>query len=399
MIKKKPKVKDLNHATADPKGVLTGVHFMNGDQSACEGALAAGCRFVAGYPITPSTEIVERFASRIPTVGGIFIQMEDELASSIAIQGAAWAGLKSMTVSSGPGFTLMMEHIGLAAMLETPCVFIDVQRAGPSTGLPTLPGQADMMQVRWGSHGDYEIIALVPNSPQECFDLTIQAFNLSEEFRVPTFVMMDECIGHMAERIVIPPADKIKIFNRRYTTLPIEEYLPYRTGKDLVPWFVKAGTGRRFHITGLTHDERGYPMMNAEAQGKLVRRLVDKIRANAEQIVRYEEEDCEGAEVIVLSYGITSRVASRAVEMARKQGIKVGRFRPVVVWPFPEKRIRQLAGMAGGFVVAELNYGQISLEVERLVAGKVPVTLVPHGGGTVHQPEDILRAIREIVRL
>ena len=213
---------------ADPKGVLTGAHYMDGDHACCEGALAAGCRFVAGYPITPSTEVVERFSRRAPLIeGALFIQMEDELAASIAIQGAVWAGKKAMTVTSGPGFSLMMEHIGLAAMTETPCVFVDVQRGGPSTGLPTLPGQADMMQARWGSHGDYEIIALCPNSPQECFDLTIDAFNLAEQYRVPVMFMMDECVGHMMERVVIPPADQIKIRPRRYTSLPPGEYLPF----------------------------------------------------------------------------------------------------------------------------------------------------------------------------
>ena len=203
---------------ADPKGVLTGPHFLDGDHACCEGALAAGCRFVAGYPITPSTEVVERIAGRFPSVGGIFIQMEDEIASSIAIQGAVWAGAKVMTVTSGPGFSLMMEHIGLAAMLEAPSVFVDVQRGGPSTGLPTLPGQADMMQARWGSHGDYEIIAISPNSPQECFDLAILAFNLAEEYRVPVMFMMDECVGHMTEKVLIPPADQIEVTPRRYTT-------------------------------------------------------------------------------------------------------------------------------------------------------------------------------------
>ncbi|MCX7995634.1 MAG: 2-oxoacid:acceptor oxidoreductase subunit alpha, partial [candidate division WOR-3 bacterium] len=189
---------------ADPKGVLTGAHYLDGDYASAEGAIAAGCRFFAGYPITPSTEVAERIAQRFPEVGGVFIQMEDEIASSIAILGASWAGKKSMTVTSGPGFSLMQEHIGLAAMLETPCVVVDVQRAGPSTGLPTLTGQGDMMQVRWGSHGDYEIIALSPNSPQEAFDLTIECFNLSEQYRVPVFLMMDECVGHMTEKVVIP---------------------------------------------------------------------------------------------------------------------------------------------------------------------------------------------------
>ncbi len=220
---------------ANPAAVLTGPHFLDGDQACCEGALAAGANFAAGYPITPSTEVVERFASRIPTVGGVFIQMEDELASSIAILGAAWAGAKVFTVTSGPGFSLMMEHIGLAAMTETPCVFVDVQRGGPSTGLPTLPGQADMMQARWGSHGDYQIIALCPNSPQECFDLMIDAFNLSEKYRVPVLFMMDECVGHMTEKVLIPPADQLEIFPRRYTSLPPAEYRPFKPGPDQIP--------------------------------------------------------------------------------------------------------------------------------------------------------------------
>src|SRR5512135_1648467 len=217
---------------ADPSGVLSGTHFIDGDHAACEGALAAGARFAAGYPITPSTEVVERFASRAPKVGGIFIQMEDELAASIAIQGAVWGGAKAFTVTSGPGFSLMMEHIGLAAMTETPCVFVDVQRGGPSTGLPTLPAQADMMQARWGSHGDYAIVAVCPNSPQECFDLTIKAFNLSEQYRVPVMVMMDEVVGHMTEKVVIPSADKLEITPRKLTKKSAEDYKPYACNGD-----------------------------------------------------------------------------------------------------------------------------------------------------------------------
>jgi len=386
------------YAKADPAGVLTGAHFLDGDQACCEGALAAGCRFAAGYPITPSTEIVERFAARIPKIGGIFIQMEDELASSIAILGAAWAGKKAFTVTSGPGFSLMMEHIGLAAMTETPCVLVNVQRGGPSTGLPTLPGQADMMQARWGSHGDYGIIALVPNSPQECFDLTIDAFNLAERYRVPVLVMMDECVGHMTEKVVIPPAEKIEVAERRYSAKRPGEYLPYQCDGNLVPEMVKAGDGYRFHVTGLTHDEHGYPDMSWQAQEKLVRRLVDKIRKNADAIVRYEEKGVESAEVVVVGYGITSRVNLRAVQMAGEEGARVGFLRPIVVWPFPEKRIRELATRVKAFVVVEMNYGQIVQEVERCAAGKAKTILVPHGGGTVHHPEEILRAIREAAR-
>src|SRR5689334_21604585 len=234
---------------ADPKGVLTGIHFLDGDHACCEGALAAGARFAAGYPITPSTEVVERFSARLPKVGGSFIQMEDELAASIAIQGAVWGGAKAFTVTSGPGLSLMMEHICYAAMTETPCVFVNVQRGGPSTGLPTLPAQADMMQARWGSHGDYGIIALCPNSPQECFDLTIQAFNLSEEFRVPVMMMLDECVGHMTEKVVIPEADRIEITPRRFTHRPAEQFRVVQAQDDLVPEMLQAGEGYRFHIT------------------------------------------------------------------------------------------------------------------------------------------------------
>jgi len=380
---------------ADPRGVLTGAHYLDGDYACAEGALAAGCRFFAGYPITPSTEVAERIAQRFPEVGGVFIQMEDEIASSIAILGASWAGKKSMTVTSGPGFSLMQEHIGLAAMLETPCVFVDVQRGGPSTGLPTLTGQGDMMQVRWGSHGDYEIIALSPNSPQECFDFTIDCFNLAEKYRVPVFLMMDECVGHMTEKVVIPKPEDIEILERRWYNGPKDSYLPFKPDEDLVPPMIKAGDGYRFHVTGLTHDERGYPVMNWQAQEKLVRRLVEKIRKNADKIIRYEEEETDDADVVIISYGISSRVAYKAIAEARKQGIKVGFLRLIVVWPFPEKRIFELAGKVKSLITVEINYGQVALEVERCAKGRCKTMLVPHGGGWVHNPDDILNAIKE----
>jgi 2-oxoglutarate ferredoxin oxidoreductase subunit alpha len=384
---------------ADPKGVLTGSHYIDGDFACCEGALAAGCRFVAGYPITPSTEIVERFARRAPMVdGALFIQMEDELAASIAIQGAVWAGKKAMTVTSGPGFSLMMEHIGLAAMTEAPCVFVDVQRGGPSTGLPTLPGQADMLQARWGSHGDYEIIALSPNSPQETFSLTIDAFNLAEQYRVPVMFMMDECVGHMMERVVIPKADQIEVTPRRYTKLPPGEYLPFKPNEDLVPDMFKAGDGYRLHVTGLTHDYRGYPVMTPEIQEQLVHRLINKVRLNAHKLWRYEEQNVADADVVIISYGITSRVAVEAIELARSRGIKVGMLRLIVVWPFPEKRIFELASQGKAMVVAEMNYGQVFYEVDRAARGKAPVILAGHGGGTVHKIEDIAEKIEEAYR-
>jgi 2-oxoglutarate ferredoxin oxidoreductase subunit alpha len=332
-------------------------------------------------------------ARRFPMMGGTFIQMEDELASMAAVVGASWTGTKSMTVTSGPGFSLMMENIGLAAMMETPCVVVNVQRGGPSTGLPTMVGQADMMQARWGSHGDYEPIAICPRSPQEAFDFTIDAFNLSETYRVPVLVMMDECVGHMTEKVVIPPAEEIEVVPRRLTATPPEGFLPYKSNGGHVPEFARAGDGYRFHSTGLTHDERGYPVMSAECQKTNVERLVDKVRKNADQIVRFVEDQTKGAEVVVVTYGITSRVARAAIDAARKQGIKVGVIRLIVVWPFPEKRIRELASKVKAFVVPEINLGQMVLEVERVAAGKAPAILVPHAGGGVHDPEDILDAI------
>jgi 2-oxoglutarate ferredoxin oxidoreductase subunit alpha len=383
---------------ADPRGVLTGTHFMDGDHACCEGALAAGARFAAGYPITPSTEVVERFAARIPTVGGFFIQMEDEMAASIVIQGAVWGGAKAFTVTSGPGFSLMMEHIGLAVMTETPCVFVDVQRGGPSTGLPTLPSQSDMMQARWGSHGDYEIIALCPNSPQECFDLTIRAFNLSEQYRVPVMFMMDECVGHMTEKVVIPPAEQIEIYPRRHTRRAPADYQAFQPAEDLVPEMVHAGEGYRIHVTGLTHDERGYPSMTVSAQDRLVRRLSQKIQRDAENLVDCDEQGTEDAEVVVVSYGITSRVAQRAIGLARQKGVRVGKLRLINAWPFPDKKIRVLAGRVKAFVVPELNLGQMVREVERAAAGQAAVVSVTHAGGGVHRPEVILDAIMEVAR-
>jgi 2-oxoglutarate ferredoxin oxidoreductase subunit alpha len=383
---------------ADPRGVLTGAHYLDGDFSIAEGALAAGCRFFAGYPITPSTETAERFSERIPFVGGVFIQMEDEIGSITALIGASWAGKKVMTVTSGPGFSLMMENIGLACMQEVPLVIANVQRGGPSTGLPTLAGQQDMMQVRWGSHGDYRIIALSPDSPQECFDLAIQAFNLSELYRVPVFIMTDECVGHMHEKVVIPPADQIELVERKWYTGPKDKYLPYKPDSDLVPFMIKAGDGYRFHTTGLTHDERGYPVINAECQDWCVRHLCDKIDKNADKIIKFEEDQTEGAEVLVISYGITSRVAVKAVQDARRQGIKVGTIRLITVWPFPEKRIQEMAAKVKAMVVPEINLGQVVKEVERTTAGRTKVIGVPHCGGWVHDPDDILKVIKEAVK-
>jgi 2-oxoglutarate ferredoxin oxidoreductase subunit alpha len=324
--------------------------------------------------------------------------MEDELASSIAIQGAVWGGAKAFTVTSGPGFSLMMEHIGYAAFTETPCVFVNVQRGGPSTGLPTLPAQADMMQAKWGSHGDYGIIALCPNSPQECFDLTITGFNLAEEFRVPVMMMLDECVGHMTEKVVIPPADEIEVTPRRYTKKPPAEFNLFEPDETLVPEMVKAGDGYRFHVTGLTHDERGYPSMTVPTQDHLVRRLLDKLKPFQNGRAIFDAANLEDAEVVVVSYGITSRVAQRAIELARQQGVRAGKFRIISAWPFPEQHIAELAGRVKAFVVPELNMGQMVREVERSAAGRAKVISIGHAGGTVHDPEVILKAIVEAAK-
>ncbi len=374
---------------------LTGTFFMNGDIACAEGAIAAGCRFFAGYPITPATEVAERMAERLPQLGGVYIQMEDEIASVNAVLGASWAGVKSMTATSGPGFSLMMENLGLGVMLETPCVVVDVQRAGPSTGLPTLVAQGDMMQARWGSHGSYEIIALVPSSPQEIFDLTITAFNLSEKYRVPVIIMTDEAVGHMSEKVVVRQVAPDELIGRKKPKVPTEKYQPYKPDKDLIPPMAIAGEGYHFHVTGLTHDERGYPAMNAEAQDKLVRRLSDKIRVNRKDIIKFEEVDVEDAKIIVCAYGITARIARHAVQQARNEGIKAGLMRLITVWPFPEEHVRELGKKAKAFVVPEINYGQIALEVERCAGSKAKTLLVPHMGGSVHMPQTILEAIRE----
>jgi 2-oxoglutarate ferredoxin oxidoreductase subunit alpha len=292
----------------------------------------------------------------------------------------------------------MMENIGLGIMLETPCVVVNIQRAGPSTGLPTLSGQGDMMQARWGSHGCYSIIALSPNSPQELYDLTIKAFNLSERYRIPVLVMSEAATGHMYEKVVIPPVDEIEITPRRKPTVSTEEYLPFKPDFDLVPPMANAGDGYRFHVTGLTHDERGYPTMTVEAQDKLIRRLVDKIEKNRGEIIELEEDRIDDAEVVVCSYGISARVSLIAIERARDEGIKVGMLRLITVWPFPDDRIRELARQVKASVIPEINYGQVALEVERCAGGMAKTILVPHMGGRVHNPGSILDAIKQAVR-
>jgi 2-oxoglutarate ferredoxin oxidoreductase subunit alpha len=378
--------------------VLTGTHFMNGDHACCEGALAAGCRFFAGYPITPATEVAERMSRRLPELGGVYIQMEDELASMAAILGASWGGVKAMTSTSGPGFSLMMENIGLGLCTETPCVVCNVQRAGPSTGLPTLVAQGDMMQARWGSHGHYEIIALSPSSPQEMFDFTIRAFNLSEQYRLPVIILADEVVGHMNERVVIPPAGEIEVVKRRKPKAPPGEYMPYQPDSDGVAPMADCGDGYRIHVTGLTHDERGYPGMNAKTQEQMMERLIRKIRDNRDSIIRTENVFLDDAEVVVVAYGISARSARHAVQEARAKGIRAGLIKLETVWPFPEELIRSVASRVHALIMPEINAGQMVLELERCAGGACPVSLVAHYGGALIPPAKVLDAVQKALK-
>ncbi|MBS3813010.1 2-oxoacid:acceptor oxidoreductase subunit alpha [Candidatus Bipolaricaulota bacterium] len=378
------------------RAIMTGKYFMNGDEACAEGAIAAGCRFFAGYPITPQSEIAERMSKRMPQVNGTFIQMEDELSSIAAVLGGAWGGKRSMTATSGPGFSLMMENIGLGMMTETPCVIADIQRGSPSTGLPTAVGQGDMMQAQWGSHGDYGVIAYAPTSPQEMFDYTVKAFNRSEQYRMPVFVMADEKIGHMRERVEIREED-IDIYPRRRPNVDPEDFLPFKPGDDLVPQMASAGEGYRVHVTGLTHDYKGHPKLDVETQKELVGRLVDKVEKNKDDLVEVEARGMEDAEVMIVSYGMAYRTAMGAYKRARERGIKLGIVRLITVWPFPDEQIRELSEGLKGVVMPEINLGQLVKEVERVASPGAEVKLVPHAGGGLHDPGDILREVESLL--
>jgi 2-oxoglutarate ferredoxin oxidoreductase subunit alpha len=324
--------------------------------------------------------------------------MEDELASMAAILGASWGGVKAMTSTSGPGFSLMMENIGLGICTETPCVVCNVQRAGPSTGLPTLVAQGDMMQARWGSHGHYEIIAVAPSSPQEMFDFTVRAFNLSEQYRIPVMIMADEMVGHMTERVVIPPAGKIELVERRRPEAPPGDHLPYRPGPDGVAPMANCGDGHRIHVTGLTHDERGYPVMNAEVQSQMVNRLIQKIAGNRDKIIRTENMYLDDAEIVVVAYGISARSAKQAVREARAGGIRAGLIKLETVWPFPEGLIRDVAPRVRALIMPEINAGQMVLELQRCAEGACPVYPVTHLGGSVIKPGAIFETIENFTK-
>jgi 2-oxoglutarate ferredoxin oxidoreductase subunit alpha len=362
-------------------------YFMQGDEAVAYGSLYAGCDFFAGYPITPASEVAEVMAAELPHVDGYYIQMEDELASLSAVIGAVWGGAKGMTATSGPGFSLMQENIGYAVMTETPCVIVNVQRSGPSTGQATKPAQGDVMQARWGTHGDHEIIALAPNSVQECFELGIEAFNLAEEYRTPVIILMDGEVGHMREKITMPLLDSLNIRERR-----LAEDNEMIFGGELVPPMAEFGQGRFIHITGSTHKESGIrDVETKETHDILVTRLCKKIIDNQEKISRYEEIQLEDAEVVVVSYGATSRPAKGALLRARNEGKKVGMLRLVTIWPFPEQKLTELGTKVKKIFVPEMNLGQLSREVERFV--NCEVISVPKIGGIAHTIDEIYSAI------
>jgi len=366
---------------------------MTGNESCALGAIAAGCRFFAGYPITPSSEIAEILAEELPTVGGKFIQMEDEIAAMGAIIGASLVGVKAMTATSGPGFSLKQENIGYACIAEVPCVVVNVMRGGPSTGLPTLPSQMDVMQARWGTHGDHPIIALVPNGVREIYDLTVKAFNLSEIYRTPVILLLDEIIAHVNEKLILPDPSTIETFNRATpATLP-KKYLPYEHVESDIPPFISFGEGYRFHVTGLCHDETGFPTNYSVEIDKQLRRLNRKIERYQDKIIEVEEFMMEDAEVGVFAYGSVARSAKRAVILARAKGVKAGLLRPIVMWPFPEKQVEEMGNKVKKIIVAEMNLGQIAHEVEWATRRRVDILRVNRIDGEPIHPNQILEKI------
>jgi 2-oxoglutarate ferredoxin oxidoreductase subunit alpha len=370
------------------------VKFLAGNEACVEGALAAGCRFFAGYPISPSSEVAERMSNRLPKLGGRFIQMEDEIASMGAIIGASLTGQKAMTATSGPGFSLMQENLGYAMMAEVPCVVINVMRGGPSTGNPTGPSQSDVLQSRWGTHGDHPAIVLSPSTIREVFDTTVHCFNFAEVMRTPTVLAMDEIVAHMREKIVIPPASEIRVMERRRPSLgPGEPYKPYKPEADLVPLWLNYGEGHRYHVTGLDHDETGFPCLGTDVMENLHRRLVDKVEKNRKDLLLYENFLTDDAEVLVVAYGSTARSAKRAVSEARERGVKAGLFRPITLYPLPDEEIAAAAARARRVVVPEMNLGQYRLEVERILGKAVPVVGVHRVNGEPIAPALILPAI------
>lgn len=371
--------------------------LMQGNKACAEGAIAAGVKFFGGYPITPSTEIAEEMAAMLPKVGGVFMQMEDEIASIASVIGASLTGKKAMTATSGPGFSLKQEMIGYAAAAEIPLVVVNVQRVGPSTGQATQPAQGDVMQARWGTHGDHPIIALSPSSVTECFNLTIKAYELAERYRTPVIFLMDEVVGHMRERVELPDSyDEITKPQRKGPSVPPDEFKAYRAGEDLVPEFAPFGTGYRWHVTGLIHDETGFPNTSDKVTSSSIERLHNKIYRRLDDIVFTEDYRMDDAELAIIAYGGTARTAYEAVDRARAMGIKAGLYRPITIWPFAEEQIQNLGKRVKQVIVAEMNYGQYSIEVERAIAGQIPVSRHLKYDGTAITPDELFSTIKEV---
>ena len=372
-------------------------YMMQGNVAVAEGAIDAGCKFFAGYPITPSSEIAEQLSKRLPEIGGRFIQMEDEIAAMGAIIGASLGGWKSLTATSGPGFSLKQENIGYACITEVPVVIVNVMRGGPSTGLPTLPAQSDVMQARWGTHGDHPIIVLVPASVTESYYMTIQAFNMSEKYRTPVILLLDEIIGHVHERVDLPDPETLEIINRKKPTEPPEDYLPYRIDDSMIPAMANFGDGYRYHVTGLVHDQTGFPTNNTEEIDAMLTRLNSKLDKYMDEIIDFEETNMDDAEIGIVTYGSSARSSKNALLKARDAGIPVGMLRIKTLWPFPTDRIAKFAEQVSNIIVPELNLGQIAHEVEHAVAGKAKVHKVNKITGDPINPLEILEKIKECV--
>lgn len=371
------------------------VKILQGNEACVEGALLAGVRFFAGYPITPASEIAEGMATQLPKMGGVFMQMEDEIASMAAIIGASIAGSKSMTASSGPGICLKQENIGFAVITEVPCVIVNSQRGGPSTGLPTKPSQSDVMQARWGTHGDHPMIALSPSDVNEVLHTTIKAINFSEKYRTPVMLLLDEVISHMREKVNIPSREEIEIIDRKKPTVDKDNFLPFKADEDLVPPMANFGSGYRYHLTGLVHNEKGYPTSNNKEVDQLIRRLTNKVELNKKDIIIEEEYLLDDARVAIVAYGSVARAAERTVKLAREKGIKAGLLKLVTLWPFSDETINRLAGQVDLIIVPELNLGQMAREVQRAAEGKCRV--IPYGrvDGELINPVEILSKIEE----
>ncbi|SMG10256.1 2-oxoacid:acceptor oxidoreductase subunit alpha [Dethiosulfovibrio salsuginis] len=373
--------------------------FWQGNEALAMGAIAAGCNFFGGYPITPSTEVAEKMAEELPKIDGRFIQMEDEIAAIAATIGAAIAGSKALTATSGPGFSLKQENLGLAYEAEVPMVLVDVMRGGPSTGLPTKAAQQDVMQARWGTHGDHGTIAYAPSSVEECYSLAIEAFNTAERFRQPVLIMSDAEIGHMREKIEIPEPGSLKIVDRKPPSVEPDKFVPYLADpEDDIPAMASFGDGYRWHVTGLTHNDWGFPTNNGEEIDNKMRRLMRKVDRFRDDIVKYDTLFAEDAEVLIVSYGSVARSSTRAVKDARARNIKAGHFRPITLWPFPDKELEKLARKVKTIIVPELNCGQMVHEVERAVHGKAKVVSATLVNGELFHPSEILEKITQEVR-